>query len=173
MIYTYRKNGIILRFLLYFIFIIFMTLFFILYPSGILSLLFLLILYFYAFVLLSPFFTHHSLTRDWLILRHGLAARIEIPLKNIESCRPYTGSQKRLRTGVYSPWKEKALYIMADSKSAAITLQLAEPMKVPAVLWKQVDSVVFDLDHRDIFLKNLRAQSGCSESASDEGDEIQ
>lgn len=163
MIYTYRKNGIILRFLLYFVFILSLTLFFILYPSGIPAILFLLILYCYAFLMLSSIFTEHSLTKDWLILRHGLGARIEIPLNKIESCGPYNGSLKKLRIGVYSPWKEKTLYVMADRESA-VTLQLAEPMKVPAVLWKQVDSVVFDVEHRDIFLKNLRAQSGCSDA---------
>ncbi len=162
MIYTYGRKDVIGRFLMYLIFAITASLFFLLYPSGPWGLLFLQVLYFYAFLLLTPAFTHHSLTKDWLIIRHGAGARIELPLKSIESCGPYTGSVKKLRTGVYSPWKQKRAYVIAEPKSAVI-VELAEPVKLPAVLWKEVDSIVFDVEQRDIFLKNLRTVTRCEE----------
>jgi hypothetical protein len=162
MIYTYGRKDVIGRFLMYLIFAITASLFFLLYPSGPWGLLFLIVLYFYALLVLTPAFTHHSLTKDWLIIRHGVMAKIEIPLKNIESCGPYTGSLRKLRTGVYSPWKEKSAYIIAEPKTAVI-VGLAEPVKLPALLWKKVDSIVFDVEQRDTFLKNLRTGTGCEE----------
>ncbi len=166
MIYTYGRRDVIGRFLVYFIFAVLFTVFFLLYPSGPWGLLFLIVLYSYALLVLTPAFTHHSLTKDWLIIRHGVMAKIEIPLKNIESCGPYEGGRRRLRTGVYSPWKEKGVYVIAEPKSAII-VELAEPVKLPAVLWKKVDSVVFDVEQRDMFLKNLRAKTECSGEEED------
>ena len=166
MIYTYRRREVIGRALLYTILAVTVSIMFLFYPSGGWGVLFLLLLWSYAFLLLTPAFTHHSLTKDWLIIRHGAGVKIEIPLQNIESCGPYAGSVKRLRTGVYSPWKEKSAYIIAEPKSAVI-VELAEPVKMPAVLWKKVDSVVFDVEQRDLFLKNLRAKTECSGEEED------
>ncbi len=155
MIYTYRRGNIFARAILYMVLAATATVLFLLYPPGAWGLLFLIVVYSYALLTLSPAFTHHSLTKDWLIIRHGLGVKIEIPLKEIESCGPYTGSHKKLRTGVYSPWRERTAYVIADPESPVI-LDLAEPIKLPALMWKEVDSIVLDVEQRDIFLKNLR-----------------
>ncbi len=164
MIYTYRTGELKVRFALHMILLLSAAIFFLFFPPGPWGLLFLIVLAIIALLALSPAFTHHSLTKDWLVIRHGIGVKIEIPLKNIKSCEPYEGGLRKLRTGVYSPWKTGTAYILSN-REGAVVVGLIEPLTIPAILWKTVDSVVFDVEQRDLFLKNLMDAVDCRGSA--------
>ncbi len=91
----------------------------------------------------SPLLTSHEVYDGKIVIRQGWHSKLVVPLDRIEA-----------KEGVLLDAFNRTL-VMTDSKANGIRLEMREAQRVPAVFWKKVDVVIFDVTDPDRFVAEV------------------
>ncbi|OPX60713.1 MAG: hypothetical protein A4E30_01096 [Methanomassiliicoccales archaeon PtaB.Bin215] len=100
----------------------------------------------------SPLLTSHEVVDGRIIIRQGWHSKLVIPLDQVKRLQRL--DRIEAKEGVLLDAFNRTL-VMTDSKINGIRLEMKEAKRVPAVFWKKVDVVIFDVTDADRFVAEV------------------
>lgn len=100
----------------------------------------------------SPLLTSHEVVDGRIIIRQGWHSKLVIPLDQVKRLQRL--DRIEAKEGVLLDAFNRTL-VMTDSKVNGIRLEMKEAKRVPAVFWKKVDVVIFDVTDADRFVAEV------------------
>jgi len=100
----------------------------------------------------SPLLTHHEVNDGKIVIRQGWHSKLVIPMDQVKRLQRL--DRIEAKEGVLLDAFNRTL-VMTDSKVNGIRLEIKEAVRVPAVFWKKVDVVIFDVSDPDRFVAEI------------------
>lgn len=100
----------------------------------------------------SPLLTLHEVVDGRIVIRQGWHSKMVIPMEQVKRIQRL--DRIEAKEGVLLDAFNRTL-VMTDSKSNGIRLELNKAVRVPAVFWKKVDVVIFDVADPDRFVAEV------------------
>jgi membrane protein YdbS with pleckstrin-like domain len=100
----------------------------------------------------SPLLTHHEVNDGKIVIRQGWHSKLVIPMDQVKRLQRL--DRNEAKEGVLLDAFNRTL-VMTDSKANGIRLEIKEAVRVPAVFWKKVDVVIFDVSDPDRFVAEV------------------
>lgn len=100
----------------------------------------------------SPLLTHHEVNDGKIVIRQGWHSKLVIPMDQVKRLQRL--DRIEAKEGVLLDAFNRTL-VMTDSKVNGIRLEIKEAVRVPAVFWKKVDVVIFDVSDPDRFVAEV------------------
>jgi len=100
----------------------------------------------------SPLLTCHEVIDGKIVIRQGWHSRMVVPMDQVKRLQRL--DRIEAKEGVLLDAFNRTL-VMTDSRSNGIRLEIREAVRVPAVFWKKVDVVIFDVTDPDRFVAEV------------------
>lgn len=100
----------------------------------------------------SPLLTRHEVVDGKITIRQGWHSKLVIPMDQVKRLQRL--DRIEAKEGVLLDAFNRTL-VMTDSKSNGIRLEMKKTVRVPAVFWKKVDVVIFDVVDPDRFVAEV------------------
>jgi len=100
----------------------------------------------------SPLLTRHEVIDGKIVIRQGWHSKLVVPMDQVKRLQRL--DRIEVKEGVLLDAFNRTL-VMTDSRSNGIRLEMREAKRVPAVFWKKVDVVIFDVTDPDRFIAEV------------------
>jgi membrane protein YdbS with pleckstrin-like domain len=100
----------------------------------------------------SPLLTRHEVIDGKIVIRQGWHSKLVVPMDQVKRLQRL--DRIEAKEGVLLDAFNRTL-VMTDSRSNGIRLEMREAKRVPAVFWKKVDVVIFDVTDPDRFIAEV------------------
>ncbi len=100
----------------------------------------------------SPLLTSHEVYDGKIVIRQGWHSKLVVPMDQVKRLQRL--DRIEAKEGVLLDAFNRTL-VMTDSKANGIRLEMREAKRVPAVFWKKVDVVIFDVTDPDRFVAEV------------------
>ncbi|KAF5053607.1 hypothetical protein DSECCO2_396770 [anaerobic digester metagenome] len=100
----------------------------------------------------SPLLTSHEVYDGKIVIRQGWHSKLVVPMDQVKRLQRL--DRIEAKEGVLLDAFNRTL-VMTDSKANGIRLEMREAQRVPAVFWKKVDVVIFDVTDPDRFVAEV------------------
>lgn len=100
----------------------------------------------------SPLLTRHEVIDGKIVIRQGWHSKLVVPMDQVKRLQRL--DRIEAKEGVLLDAFNRTL-VMTDSRSNGIRLEMREAKRVPAVFWKKVDVVIFDVTDPDHFIAEV------------------
>ena len=100
----------------------------------------------------SPLLTRHEVKDGKIVIRQGWHSKLVVPMDQVKRLQRL--DRIEVKEGVLLDAFNRTL-VMTDSRSNGIRLEMREAKRVPAVFWKKVDVVIFDVTDPDRFIAEV------------------
>lgn len=100
----------------------------------------------------SPLLTRHEVIDGKIVIRQGWHSKLVVPMDQVKRLQRL--DRIEAKEGVLLDAFNRTL-VMTDSRSNGIRLEMRDAKRVPAVFWKKVDVVIFDVTDPDRFIAEV------------------